>query len=260
MLKKITKRDKEFGKKIKRLSYDWFDYNPLLILENRGHGFAEFWKFIIYRQQRDAAQSLFFAHSNQHSFLGHKIKRKSGEIIVSSQVIMKAYYLRYCVLLIQACGDKIAQLVRHALDIKKWRIKGNKGIKERKSSESNTTLITLMKHLAFNEVADRPIFNVINSYLENDSVTAIRKLANATKHSWVTSYQGEGLWPIKNPVEPKKDISGKLEKEVISIGMTRGINIDLHIKHALIANNLFVEMASNISTLLERQLYKKDMD
>lgn len=253
MLKKITKRDKEFWKKIKRLSDDWFDYNHLLIIENRGHGFAEFWKFIVYRQERDAAQSLFFAHSNQHLFLGHKIKRKSGEIVVSSQVIMKAYYLRYCVLLIQACGDKIAQLVRHALNIKKWRIKGSKRIKERKSSESNTTLITLMKHLEFNEVADRPFFNVINSYLENGSVKEIRKLANAVKHSWVTSYQGEGWSPIKNPVIQEKDRLGNLVKEVILIGMTRGINIDLHIKHALIANNLFVEMAGEISALLERR-------
>lgn len=253
MLKKITKRDKEFGKKIKKLPNDWFDYNPFLFLENRGHGFAEFWKFIIYRQQRDVAQSLFFAHSNQHSFLGHKIKRKSGKIVVSSQVIMKAYYLRYCVLLIQACGDKIAQLVRHALDIKKWS-------KERKSSESNTTLITLMKHLEFNEAEPKPFFNVINSYLENGSVKEIRKLANAIKHSWVTSYEGEGLSPIKNPVIQEKDRSGKLAKEVISIGMTRGINIDLHIKHALIANNLFVEMASKISALLDQQLHKKETD
>ncbi len=236
MLEKITKRDKEFEKKIKRLPDDWLDYNPLLILENRGHGLAESWKFIIYRQQRDIARSLFFAYSNQHPFVGHKIKRNSGEIVFSSQIIFKAYYLRYCVLLLQACGDKVAQLVRHAFDIRKWKIKGRKGIKEIKASEDNTTLNTLIKHLRLNEAEPKPLFNAINSYIENDSVKLIRQLANEIKHKWVTSYQGEGLSPIpiKNTIFQEKDSSGKLMKEVISIGMTRGVNIDIHIKHALI--------------------------
>lgn len=254
MLEKITKRDKEFKKKIKRLPDDWLDYNPLLILKNRGHGLAEFWKFIIYHQQSDVVMSLFLAHSNQHPFVGHKIIRKSGGIVVSSQVIMKAYYLRYCVLLIQACGDKVAQLVRHALDIREWRIK-KENVEKKESSEENTTLSILMHHLKFNEGEPKPLFNAINSYLENYSVKIIvRQLANDIKHKWVTSYQGEGLSPIKNPIVQEKDSSGRLKKEVISIGITRGVNIDSHIKHALITNNLFVEMASNVSALLKREL------
>ncbi len=41
MLKKITKRDKLFGEKIKRLSQDWFNFDPFLILHDRGYGTAE---------------------------------------------------------------------------------------------------------------------------------------------------------------------------------------------------------------------------
>jgi len=233
MLEKITKRDLKFDKKIKRLPDDWFNYNPLSILESREHGTAEAWKFIIYRVQRDVAKSLFLAHSNQHPFVGHKVKRNSGQIVFSSQINPKAYYLRYCVLLIQACGDKVAQLVRHALDIKEWRIeKDNGGIE---ASEDNTTLTTLKKHLRLNEPAPKPLYNAINSYLKNDSVEIIIfRLANEIKHKWVTSYQGEGLSPIKNPIIQEKDNSGRLIVERISIGMTRGVNIDLHIKHALI--------------------------
>jgi len=252
MLKKITKRDQEFEKKIRKLPDNWLDYNPFLILESRGRGNAEFWKFILYRQQRDAVRSLFFAHSNQHPFVGHQIKRTSGEIVISSQVLLKAYYLRYCVLLMQACGDKLSQLLRNTLDIKEWRIKGNKGIEKIKASEDNTTLTILVKHLRLNEKEPKPLFTAINSYLKNDSVKIIVfQLANEIKHKWVTSYRGEGLSPIKNPIVQEKDSSGKLTKEVISIGMSRGINIDLHIRHALIVNNLFVEMADEISALLE---------
>lgn len=261
MLKKITKRDQQFGKKIKGLPENWCDYNPFLILENRAHGLAEFWKFIICHQQRDAARSLYFANSNQHTLVEHKIKRTSGKIVFSSQVLMKAYYLRYCILLLQACGDKLAQLVRTTLDIKKWRIQKGKGIEEIKASEDNTTLTMLMKHLRLNEDNPKPFYSIINSYLKNDSVKVIVfQLSNEIKHKWVTAYQGEGLSPLKNPIFQEKDNSGRLIKEVISIGMSRGINIDLHIKHALIANNLFVEMAKDISTLLERQLNKKETD
>ncbi|MBE0428181.1 MAG: hypothetical protein IBX72_16295, partial [Nitrospirae bacterium] len=244
MIEKITKRDREFDRRIKRLPTDWLDYNALLILKNRGHGFAEFWKFVIYRQQRDIARSLFLAHSNQHSFVSHTIKRNAGQIVFSSQIIVKAYYLRYCVLLIQACGDKFAQLVRHALNIKKWRIKKKKGIEEMRASENNTTFPALIKHLEFNEGKPKPLFTAINSYLENESVKIIRQLANEIKHKWVTSYQGEGLSPIRNPIVQEKDNSGRLIKEFISIGMTRGINIDLHIRHALIVTSQVIDTTS----------------
>ena len=60
MLSKITKRDFAFDKKIKKLPSNWFDYNHLLVLDNRCLGMAEHWKFIVHHAQRDAAKSLFW--------------------------------------------------------------------------------------------------------------------------------------------------------------------------------------------------------
>jgi len=257
MIKKMTKRDQQFGMKIKALPDNWCDYNDLLILENRAHGLAEFWKFIICHQQRDAARSLYFANSNQHTLVGHRIKRNSGKIVFSSQVFMKAYYLRYCILLLQACGDKLAQLVRVALDIAQWQ----KATRTEPAAEENTKITILKNHLKFSEPEPKPLFNAINSYLENDSVKIIIfQLANDIKHKWVTAYQGEGFAPIKNPVIQERNASGMLIKEEILIGMSLGLNIDTHIKHALITNNLFVERAINVAALLEQQLHKTSIN
>ena len=170
---------------------------------------------------------------------------------------MKAYYLRYCILLLQACGDKVAQMVRIALDIRKWRIQKGKDIDEVQASEDNTTLTLLMKHMRLNECEPKQFYSSLKSYLQDDSVKIIVfQLANEIKHKWFTAYQGEGLTPIKNPISHEKDASGKLVKK-ISIGMSRGINIEAHIKHSLLVNNLFVQMAIRISELLKEDLTNK---
>ena len=258
MLKKIIKRDKLFSEKIKRLSQDWFNFDPFLILHDRGYGTAEIWKFIIYQVQGDAARSLFFAHSNQHPFIGHEVKRDSeNKIVFSSQILLKAYYLRYCIILLQACGDKIAQLVRCSLNVDQWRFEDKKQIKEVKASENNTTLALLRRHLKLNEDEPKPLFQAIDSYLNNDGVKIIvLDLANEIKHRWVTSYQGEGLFPVKPKIKQEKNGSGRVIKEVIPMcGMTSGVDIDIHIKHALITNNLFVDTAEKVKEILNFDKY-----
>lgn len=256
MLKKITKRDQQFGSKIKDLPGDWCDYSPFLILENRAHGLAEFWKFIICQQQRDAARSLYFANSNQHILVGHKVTKEAGSLVFSSQVVLKAYYLRYCILLLQSCGDKLAQMVRVALNIKEWSRGQDK--EPLAASEETTKLTTLKTHLQLTEAEPRLLFNIINAYLKDDSVKIIVfQLANEIKHKWTTTYKGEGYFPIKNPILEERDAEGKLVKEQISIGMSLGVNIDDHIRHALVTNNLFVEMATRISELLRQELLRK---
>lgn len=253
MLKKITKRDLLFDKKIKILSQEWFDFDPFLIIKDRGYGKAELWKFIIYHVQRDAARSLFYAYSNQHPLVGHEIKRDAeNKIIFSSQVLTKAYYLRYGIILLQACGDKLAQLIRCSLHIDKWPREDNNGTKEIEASEDTTTLIRLRNHLKLNGEDHKPLLKTIDSYLKNKSVKFIvLGLANEIKHRWVTSYQGEGLFPVKPKIKQEKNGSDRVIKEVIPMcGMTSGVDINIHTNLALITNNLFVDTAEKVKAIL----------
>ncbi len=245
MLARIKKRDFAFDKKIKLLPADWLNYNSLLILNDKCLGMAEHWKFILHHSQRDAAKSLFYANSNQHR-VGHRVIRRNDNIVLSGQIVEKAYYLRYCVVLLQSCGDKLAQLIRCSMDIKTWKSEKNKRIK---AKESTTTLMRLITHLTLSEKKDNILLADINSYLKNESVNRILRLANEIKHKWITSYQGEGLYPLRNPVRQEKDNKGN-PVEVTAIGMTNGIDIESHIADALITNNMLVELAVKIDKLL----------
>jgi len=250
---KITKRDWEFDKKIKKLPNDWLDYHQLMLLENKELGMAEQWKFIVHHVQRDAAKSLFYANSNQHPF-GHKMIKKNNRIVFSSQIIQKAFYLRYCILLLQACGDKLAQMIRWAMNISTWKLKQNKRIKKIKATDDTTSLTMLARYLKLHKRKDKAILKEIDAYLKNDSVGRIVfQLANEIKHKWTTSYQGEGLYPFKKPMRQEQDKSGKMF-DVLTISMENGINIDRHIKDALVTNNLFVDLAIKLDALLKKNL------
>ena len=259
MLQKITKRDQKFDNKIKRLLDDWFRYDPLLILKDASYGTAEHWKFIIYQVQRDAAQSLFFSYSNQHPGIGHKIVKRDDKVVYSAQVIAKAYYLRYCIILLQACGDKLTHLLTHALDIKKWRIEQRGRIQKFEVTEDNITLVNLKNHLKINENDPKSFFTVINRYLKNKSVKRIVfGLANQIKHKWTKSYQGEGLYPKKLQGKNIKNHSGRvIFKSFPIMAMTHGEDINIDIEHALITNNLFVDLANEVNGLLDFNKFYK---
>jgi hypothetical protein len=247
LLKKITKRDQEFAKKIKTLPEEWLYSDTFLFMKNRYYGEAELWKFIIYKVHRDAVRSLYYAHSNQHPGVGYRVKKSGSQIVLKTQILAKAYYFRYCVLLLQACGDKLSQLVKCALNINKWRFRGKNGTKERKASENNTTLKMLRRHLELNEQDPKTIFNAINDYLRSDNVRLILNLANEIKHRWTTLYQGEGLSPSRPSIDKIKNRLGKIIEESVPIGgVTIGVDIDSHIHCALVTNNLFVEMTEKI--------------
>ncbi len=98
----------------------------------------------------------------------------------------------------------------------------------------------------------KPLLKTIDSYLKNKSVKFIvLGLANEIKHRWITSYQGEGLYPSKPIIKQEKDASGRIIKESFGIGgMTSGVDINIHIKHALITNNLFVDTAEKVKEIL----------
>ncbi|MDA8241972.1 MAG: hypothetical protein M0Z67_16605 [Nitrospiraceae bacterium] len=132
------------------------------------------------------------------------------------------------------------------MDIKTWKSEKNKRIK---AKESTTTLMRLITHLTLSEKKDNILLADINSYLKNESVNRILRLANEIKHKWITSYQGEGLYPLRNPVRQEKDNKGN-PVEVTAIGMTNGIDIESHIADALITNNMLVELAVKIDKLL----------
>jgi hypothetical protein len=252
MLKKITKRDQQFDKKLKVLPKEWFDYDPFLTMVDKHYGLAEIWKFRIYHIQQDAVRSLIYANSNQHPSIGHEVVRDSDKIVFSSQILRKAYFLRYAVLLLQACGDKLAQLLRCAMKIETWRVRGKNDIKEYKAKENNTSLNIIHRHLKLNEAVPHPIFSAIDSYLCDENVIAIISLANKIKHKWHLPYQGEGLHPVNPPSKLLKDKTGKIIGETIGIcAMTTGISINDDIKHALLANNAFVDMANGINEILD---------
>jgi hypothetical protein len=246
LLKKITKRDLQFEKKIKKLPEEWLSIDDWLVMKDKNYGEAEYWKFIVYKVHLDAKRSLFYAYSNQHPNLGYGSIKTGNKIILKTQILKKAYYFRYCVLLLQACGDKLSQLVRCAMKIERWKDNRNS-----KAEENNTSLQKLKNYLEQDEQEPKTIYNAINEYLEDKNVKLILKLANKIKHKWTTFYQGEGLAPLRPTIQKIKDSSGKIIGECSPIGVNIGEDIACHIRCALVANNLFIEMTEKIVRSLD---------
>src|SRR3972149_11762637 len=93
--------------KIKKLDVKWFNCNEWLMLKNEDYGKAEIWKRQVYNIQHDAAQALSEAHARLNSKDSdyNEIKRIDDQIVIDPNVIESAFYLRYCILLLQGCGD-----------------------------------------------------------------------------------------------------------------------------------------------------------
>jgi hypothetical protein len=202
--------------------------------------------------------ALFYAYSNQHPDYGHKVIRSHGKIVIRSQVVIKAFYLRYCILLLQGCGDKLAQLVRSALGISKWKtIEDGKILEGDNAKEENTRLQQLRNYLKLSLKEELPqkdkelfekLFNETEDYLRDKVVRkVIFEYGNAIKHRWQLFYQGEGLEPIKPEIRNIGDIGGRTVVKQLPIGVIHfGEDIEEHIRLCLYTNNMFVDMANAI--------------
>ncbi|OGW15313.1 MAG: hypothetical protein A3G93_00995 [Nitrospinae bacterium RIFCSPLOWO2_12_FULL_45_22] len=264
MKEKAKKRDLNFSKTLKMIDRSWVSPNSLLVIKDENYGMAESWKYLIYHTQFDAAKSLIIANSNQHP-VGHKVYRDEDtkEITYSSQIVEKAYFLRYACILLQACGDKLANLIRLALDIQNWKNEKKKdeegNLIEEKAREDNTYLNVLRAHLKITNNTSN-LYKWIKEYSKDKSVERINEIANAIKHRWPKYYQGEGLSPSKKPIKDIRDPSGKITGKDFSIGSSFvGIDIAEDIKQAKRANNLFVQLANRIVAELNFEgFYQRD--
>jgi hypothetical protein len=250
---RIPKRELSFDTKIKRFNDKWINYNDYLVLKDPNYGAAEKWKPQIYNMQHEASLALTYSFSNQHSHCGHRIIRVKGQVVIHPQIIMKAFYLRYCILLLQGCGDKLSQLVRTALGITKLKKLKKGKIVEDKATEKNINLkkiktsleLTLNANLSEKE---RKILNEMKKYLEDEAVKKIIvESANTIKHRWQLFFQGEGLQPIKPETYEIRDGKGSvIGKQLPECGYTMGENIEEYIRLCLQTNNMFVNMANAI--------------
>jgi len=250
---RIPKRELSFDSKIKRLDDRWINYNDYLVLRDPNYGAAERWKTQIYNIQHDASLALIYAYSNQHLHHGHRIIRSKGEVVIHPQIIMRAFYLRYCILLLQGCGDKLSQLVRTALGITKLKKLKKGKIVEDKATEKNIDLKQIKTSLeltlnANSSEKERNILNEMKKYLEDEAVRKIIvESANTIKHRWQLFFRGEGLQPIKPETYEIRDGKGSvIGKQLPECGYTTGENIEKYIGLCLRANNMFVDMSNAI--------------
>jgi len=249
---RIPKRELSFDSKIKRLDDRWIHYNDYLVLRDPNCGAAERWKTQIFNIQHDASLALIYAYSNHHLHHGHRIIRSKGEVVIHPQIIMKAFYLRYCILLLQGCGDKLSQLVRTGLGITKLKKLKKGKIVEDKATEKNISLRTIKTSLeltlnANSSEKERNILNEMKKYLEDEAVRKIIvESANTIKHRWQLFFQGEGLQPIN----PEAKIIGEngrvIRNQLPACGYSKGENIEGYIRLCLQTNNMFVDMANVI--------------
>jgi hypothetical protein len=248
---RIPKREFFFDSKIKRLDDRWINYNDRLVLRDPNFGAAERWETQIHNIQHDASLALVYAYSNQHLHHGHRIIRSKGEVVIHPQIIMKAFYLRYCILLLQGCGDKLSQLVRTALGITKLKKLKKGKIVEHKATEKNISLKTIKTSLELaldgnSPERERNILNEMKNYLEDNAVKTIIESANRIKHRWQLFFQGEGLQPIN----PEAKIIGEngrvIRNQLPACGYSKGENIEEYIRLCLQTNNMFVDMANAI--------------
>ncbi len=255
-----------FDAKIKRLD-EWFDYNEWLMLKNEDYGRAEIWKRQVYNIQHDAARALSEAHYSLTpcDTNDNEIIRNDDQIVIDPKVIESAFYLRYCILLLQCCGDKLAQRVRCcALGI-------TQGLKEKdgEATEYNTTLKKLPVRLGQlikcptlpdrEKVRYQKIREELEKYLTDGSVSSILEYANAIKHRWQLFYQGEGLQPLKPEIIVTKNKAGKIiRREFPTVISVLGEDINKHICLCLETNNMFVDIANAIYHHLDPNRFYTD--
>ena len=108
--KKIPKRDEQFQKSLLYLSDEWLENYESLTVKKANYALAGQWRPEIYYNQRYLRYSLIMAYTNNHKNVHNKISRMA----------IKEYHLTFGFVLLPACWDKLAQLLREFLEIKKW--------------------------------------------------------------------------------------------------------------------------------------------
>jgi len=174
--KKIPKRDEQFQKSLLYLPNDWLEnYESLTVIGKINYALAGQWRPEIYYTQRDLLYSLIMAYTNNHKNVHNKISRRA----------IKEYHLTFGFVLLPACWDKLAQLLREFLAIKKWiQFKD-----QRNATEDNTNMQTLIDYLNFTK-SNPQINSILKKYWDKKEREDSYNLANQIKHKWSQHYVG----------------------------------------------------------------------
>lgn len=241
--RQIPKRDIEFQKSVARLPNSWINQYELLAPQGKiNYAYAGQWRIEIYHTQRWLAYSLDMAYTNKHKNVHDKYSRMA----------IKGYYLCFGLVLLPACEDKLAQLLREFLEIKKWPWK-----KPKQADEKKTSLKKVIDYLETTK-NNPEILEVLNKYWKNKYVGESRELANKIKHRWSPHYIG-----IKEKLSERlkigKDEKGEIKKIIIRGGEAPVKENVLynHITTLKKANNAFVECAQEIDKIINfNQFYE----
>ncbi|HOV22352.1 MAG TPA: hypothetical protein PLW95_06720 [bacterium] len=247
MKKKIPKRDDKFQRYIKQIDDTWGEevYEFTILKKYK----VDFWKYQIYHTQRWLSYSIAMAYTNQHKNVHNKISRMA----------IKSYHLSSGLVLLPACWDKLAQLLRCFLGIKfsKENLQGRSAEeKERKLTNFQKIMDYLKKG---NTCIENKIYRTLLPYWnENKEESKRRKriydLANEVKHKIHPEYLGI---PVKDYIEIKEE---ELNQGRFSFG-SKAIKEDVlyeHIKLLKKANNSFVKCVVKIDQIIDfEQFYKK---
>ncbi len=233
-----TKRDQEFQASILKLSDSWLETHISLALKgNINYAEAGKWRPEIYYTQRDLYYALSMAYTNKHTNVHDKMSR----------LWLKEFHLNYATILLQACGDKLAHLLREFLDIQEFIGKNHK---KRKATRKSTTLSKLIQHLSCKRTTTeiwKRIFVVIWAFWNNEEVKNTRGIANSLKHRSARFYAG--IKP-SDKIKLKKDKNGGRRSVRIDLRIELPKDIYKDIKIVRDASNQFVLCAKHIDKII----------
>lgn len=235
MKKKIPKRDKKFQSTLLKLNDDWIENYENLILINEKYekyALAGQWRPEIYYTQRHLCLSLIMAYTNNHKNVHDKLSRRA----------IKAYHLTFGFVLFPACWDKLAQLLREFLEIKKW-------INKKEANENNTSFIKVLEYLRKTKIYPN-IQQTLNKYWEQQIRCKVYEIANEIKHRWSKHYIG-----IKTKISNKHENFEKSGSYIIGDKPVDEKVLYKDISLLKKANNLFVKCTKEIDKIIFDQFY-----
>jgi len=232
MKKKIPIRDIKFQKSILSLEKSWIESYDLLFLEGKiNYARAGQWRPEIYEIQRDLFYSLIMAYTNNHKNVHDKISR----------MFVKSYHLKFGFVLLPACWDKLAQLVREFLEIKKWsHLK-----KPKKATEDTTSMKTLIRYLNVTKNSSK-IKQILKNYWNEENRKKAFEIANKLKHRWSQHYIG-----IKTKTSERLRVSENSLSYTFGDKPVDGKVLYEHISILKEANNSFVKCAMEIDKVID---------
>lgn len=220
---KISVRDQMFQKSILCLPHSWLEEHQLLVMHAPQYALSGQWRPEIYDTQRRIFYSLVMAYTNDHKNVHNK----------PSRIMVKEYHLTSGLILLPACGDKLAQLLREFFQISEL-------------DEKSTLLGHLVGHLRGMDVASE-IKSVVTKYLDAEDRKAAYEMANKIKHRWSQHYSGVKTKVSEHIVKDKKGniVGASFGTAPVSEGI---LYRDISILKS--ANNLFVECAEGIDKII----------